>query len=87
MIHLTQFGSHQHDRNSGGIMSEFRNPLAAIEPAACQIDQAGQKMTEVVEKCGEERKQNLFGDVLITGPADEGKGQQKHICSSVAQGP
>ena len=35
----------------------------------------------------EERKQNLFGDVLITGLADEGKGQQKHICSSIAQGP
>lgn len=29
------------------------------------------------------KKKHLFGDVLITGPADEREGQQKHISSSI----
>lgn len=30
---------------------------------------------------------HLFRDILIAGSAEEGKGQQEHICSSVAQRP
>lgn len=30
-----------------------------------------------------QKKKHLFGDVLITGPADEREGQQKHISSSI----
>ena len=35
------------------------------------------------EKLQKKKKKHLFGDVLITGPADEREGQQKHISSSI----
>ena len=38
---------------------------------------------EKLQKKKKKKKKYLFGDVLVTGPADEREGQQKHISSSI----